>query len=405
MDLLNIERWRALVNLNKKFSLEQLISLLNQTPEAPVASMANRVSQSQSPSQNPEKSPLNPLPNQSLDLSALKGGIKLDHISQTPPSEGRIVVASGKPLRHMDWFSGKHFILQTPGIRLDAWKANPQVWWLHNSSLPLGTSDLILEEDGRLVAYNIRFHREKLSVADWGIGEFDTGIIADLWDNGVLRASSVQVFFTAADMARVFETDEHVIIPSSELIEWSLVTAPADREAVRLSLDGMGVNNQLATLLLGEMARENSRPIEAQPPASTESNMNELVFSEEDFQELALEIAQALAADESFVTSVAEGVASSEALTSAIKSGVNAALTASSLAATVPAVTPAPAPASDTEERQTLRLRVQRTTPAETPATPAETPAAKPARNSGAELPMNRPTKRTAALAAMVRQK
>ena len=335
--------------------------------------------------------------NQSQLLSLGHQGLKLDHINDVAPSPGRMVVASGKPLRHMDYFSGKHFVLETRGIRLDSWKLNPQMWWMHDSNIPLGTSDLALEADGRLVADNIRFHRQKISVAGWSLGEFDTGIIADLYEAGVLRASSVQVMFTNDDITRVYETEENVVIPTSELIEWSLVTAPADREAVRLSLGGLGVNDQIAHLILGEAARENSRPVAITSPAQTENTMNELELTEDDVKALALEIAAALLADTDFMASVANAVASSATLQDTVTNAIAAAAPQSHvMQAETPVATDAPATSG------TLRLRIAKQAEAAATAT-QQTPAA-----ATKKIPVNRanlPTPRTVALAHMVRAK
>lgn len=367
-----LKSWRDLKRLAAKLGPAGVQGLLTQGPT----------------SQNPS---LSLSPSQLLSLGQ---GLKLDHINDVAPSPGRMVVASGKPLRHMDW-GGKHFVLETRGIRLDAWKANPQMWWLHDSHIPLGTSDLVLEPDGRLIAENIRFHRRKLSLSGWTAGEFDTGVIADLYDAGVIRASSVQVMFTAEDIARVFETEEHIILPSSELIEWSLVTAPADREAVRLSLSGLGVNDQLATLLLGEAARENSGPV-AISPAETETTMNELELTEDDIKALALEIAAALTTDEDFLASIAAAVATATPVQEAIANGIAAAMPEAHVmqAATPEVASPAPA------ENKVTRLVFNRTVQATATPAQAQPAAAKPTVHINRA---NQPTPRTVALANMAR--
>lgn len=313
------------------------------------ASMKLHLSGTQLPSTLPQtqatmgqSSPLllgsSPKPNQSQNLlSSIGDRICLDHIASVAPAQGRMVVASGRPLRHMDWETGKHFVLEPHGIRLESWQANPQVWWKHNSNIPLGTSDLVLE-DGRLVAENIRFHRQRIPVSGWDTGDFDTAVIADLFDAGVLKASSVQVFFTADDMRRMFETQEHIIIPSSELIEWSLVTAPADREAVRLSLEGFGINNQLASLIIGEQIRENSRPVEVVSPAPQTENLmeiqDEMELDSEAVEAIALEAANALTASPDFIASIVAAVVANPAFAEALQNAV---------AAAAPVATPEPA--------------------------------------------------------------
>ena len=341
MDLLKGWRdWKASMKLH--LSGAQLPSTLPQTQ----ATMGQSSPLLLSPSPKPS-------PSQNL-LSSIGDRICLDHIASVAPAQGRMVVASGRPLRHMDWETGKHFVLEPHGIRLESWQANPQVWWKHNSNIPLGTSDLVLE-DGRLVAENIRFHRQRIPVSGWDTGEFDTAVIADLFEAGVLKASSVQVFFTADDMRRMFETQEHIIIPSSELIEWSLVTAPADREAVRLSLEGFGINNQLASLIIGEQVRENSsRPVEVVSPAPPTENLmeiqDEMELDSEAVEAIALEAASALTASPDFIASIAAAVVSNPAFAEALQNAV---------AAAVPVATPEPAVsvAADASPRA-IKLRV-----------------------------------------------
>lgn len=314
--------------------------------------------------------------------------LQLDHIEQTKPSEGRMVVASGNPLRHLDWFSGKHFILKPSGIRLEPWLINPQFWWKHDSSIPLGTSDLSLETNEgkpRLVADNIRFHRMKIPVSGWSLGDFDTGIIADLYDSGVLRASSVQVFFTADDMERMYEDQTNVIIPSSELIEWSLVTAPADRDAVRLSLDGLGVDNQLTQLILGDALRLKTadRPIEIAASAQENTTMEEetqtaeeeFAMSAEVVEVIVQQVSQNLASDEGFVSTLAEklGHVMANDVNAAIGTMVQDAVKAALAAA-------APQPQKQADQPRSVRLVLGEDAKRKTPETQAQstTPAAPP---------------------------
>lgn len=323
-----------------------------------------------------------------------------------------MVVASGKPLRHLDYFTGKHFVLQTAGIRLESWFLNPQMWWKHSSDIPLGTSDLELDEEGRLVAYNIRFHRMKVPVNGWGgIGEFDTGIIADLAESGVLRASSVQVNFTADDIARVFETKDHVIVPSSELIEWSYVTAPADREAVMLKLDGFGLDSSLARLILGEQARENSAPVIVSPAPQTENNMDpteqvpqvpeEFELPEEAVQAIAMEAAALLSSSTEFTSSLINAVVSSPELAAAMQSALAAA------APVAPPSAPVAPPEAQAPRQYRLTVPPRQTIP-EPSLTPA--PAAAPTlpqtnsqQPNGQPLArMNRPTVKSQLLVSMV---
>lgn len=386
MDLRNAWReWKASTRLQK--SLNLLLSGVVLTAENTVASPLSSLV---SPSPNGNPSPRN-------QLSSIGDHLCLDHISSVAPSGGRMVVASGRPLRHMDWETGKHFILEPAGIRLESWMANPQVWWKHNSNIPLGTSDLVLE-DGRLVADNIRFHRQRIPVAGWDLGEFDTGVVADLYEAGVLRASSVQVFFTMDDLRRMFETKEHVIIPSSELVEWSLVTAPADREAVRLSLEGFGLDNKLTALLIGEQIRENnSRPVEVVSPAPTENvmeNQDELELDESVVEAIALETAPRLSNSAEFVAAIVAAVVADPAFTEALRNAI--------AAASPPAPEPVPAIVAETAPRVTRLVVAKRepvATNGHTPTVAAAAPVAAPVTQY--VNPANKPTMRHQLLAQM----
>jgi hypothetical protein len=151
-------------------------------------------------------------------------------------SKGRILVASGTQSRNVDFWTGKHYRLVPAGMRTEYWENNPLVFYMHHFLIPLGTGSNMFVEDGKLwMPDNIQFHRKKVPV--WGFfggaDDFDTGVIADLWDERVLKAVSIHVMMTREDLANIVENDDEIIIPTSEVIEVSVVTIPGDREAVR----------------------------------------------------------------------------------------------------------------------------------------------------------------------------
>lgn len=154
---------------------------------------------------------------------------------------GRVLVASGGRSRNRDWWTGKPYRLIPSGMRLDNWKKNPLVLWMHNFNIPLAKGDLYLE-DGKLWAEDdFDFHRRTIPVAvdGWGgsaIGSFDTGVIADLWQEEFYNAVSIHVMFSREDEEVVVEQEDEIVFPSSEVIEFSVVTVPGDPAAVREEL-------------------------------------------------------------------------------------------------------------------------------------------------------------------------
>ena len=151
-------------------------------------------------------------------------------------SKGRIVISSGNQSRNRDWSTGKPYRLVPAGMRTEYWEQNPLVFYMHNFMIPLGTGPKMYVDSGQLVMDDdIQFHRKKIPVFGWlgTADEFDTGVIADLWEERVLNSVSIHVMMTPEDMANVVETEEEVIIPTSEVVEVSVVTVPGDRDSQR----------------------------------------------------------------------------------------------------------------------------------------------------------------------------
>jgi hypothetical protein len=161
-----------------------------------------------------------------------------------------VIISSGKALRHQDYWSGKAFRLIPSGIRTEHWYDNPAMLYQHDSNIPLGTAD-IFHENGMLKARDIVFHRKRVPTR---AGEFDTGLIADLWEEGWINAVSNHIMLTKEDIERVLETEEEIIIPTSEMLEFSIVTLPADRDAVRKRAMEMGVSDTIAASLFNPTA-------------------------------------------------------------------------------------------------------------------------------------------------------
>lgn len=186
-------------------------------------------------------------------------------------SRGRVLVASGTQSRNRDFWTGKPFRLLPSGMRLTPWQANGSlVLWMHNFNIPLGRGEMFMD-GGQLWAWeDIEFHNEVIPIAtqNWigdAIGQFDTGVIARLWNERILNAVSIHVMFTKEDEENIIETDDEIIFPTSEVIEFSIVTVPGDREAVRQNMVRMGMDGRVAQALCEgnacQMSGKKSNPV------------------------------------------------------------------------------------------------------------------------------------------------
>lgn len=148
---------------------------------------------------------------------------------------GRVLVASGTQSRNRDYWTGLPYRLIPGGMRLEHWQKNPLIFYMHNLGIPLAKAEMFLE-DGKLWAWDeFEFHRKEVPVFNTigGFGMFNTAAIADLWEEGFLNAVSIHIILTKQDEENVIAGEEEIIIPSSEVIEASVVTVPGDRESVR----------------------------------------------------------------------------------------------------------------------------------------------------------------------------
>lgn len=153
---------------------------------------------------------------------------------ETDRSGGRILVASGTQSRNTDFWTGKHYRLVPAGMRTEYWEKNPLVFYMHHFLIPVATGSGLYVEDGKLwLPDDLKFHRKKVPIFGFSVGDFDTGVIADLWEERILNAVSIHIMLTREDLGNIIENDDEVIIPTSEVIEVSVVTVPGDREAGR----------------------------------------------------------------------------------------------------------------------------------------------------------------------------
>jgi hypothetical protein len=146
-------------------------------------------------------------------------------------------------------------------MRFDAWGKTGLVLYMHNFNIPLAKGSLFLEEGKLWAPDTLDFHRRVVPVAtqNWigdAIGEIDTGVIADLWEEKYLNSVSIHIMMTQEDEKNIVETDEEILIPTSEVIEFSVVTVPGDREANRERMLAMGLDGALAECLLCEVEQQ-----------------------------------------------------------------------------------------------------------------------------------------------------
>jgi hypothetical protein len=161
-----------------------------------------------------------------------------------------VLAVSGERTRNRDYWSGKPFRIEPAGIRLASFNLNPVLLWMHHHSIPLGNVELYLDQ-GKVWGKNFGFHRKEIPLvhAGWAsgdIGVFNTAVIADLWEEFVLNAVSISLDIETVDEPNIFETDQEFIIGSSEALELSIVTIPADRDALRQRMVSFGIEERVA---------------------------------------------------------------------------------------------------------------------------------------------------------------
>jgi len=181
-----------------------------------------------------------------------KGGIRFEPTANPKPIRDtrQIVVHSGITTRNRDWETNKPIRLDPMGIRIDAWNKNPIVCYDHTPEIMIGRSRMY-KQNGMLMADGIEFHCQEITVpitgflGMTGIEEFKTAWIANLWKESYLSAVSVHVILSPEDEANIIEYPDHIFIPTSEAIEFSVVPIGADGDAVRQAIK-YGMPSELA---------------------------------------------------------------------------------------------------------------------------------------------------------------
>lgn len=197
----------------------------------------------------------------------------------------KVVAASGQRTRNYDWFSGKFFRIVPAGIRLDNYRNNNVFLWAHDSRAienVLGNADVQME--GAVLTAVPSFHMEH-----------EKSMLASaLWNKGVLNAVSVRIGLTNEDIANITETDEEILIPTSELWELSLATIPADAGAVRQAALALGIDDQRVNRWLMEV--KNAMEVDGLETNDVETTAGEEqtlpFFTPEDWTAFAAELVE-----------------------------------------------------------------------------------------------------------------
>lgn len=168
------------------------------------------------------------------DSQSSEGTVLKFQAEETVREKGRVLVASGGRSRNRDYWTGKAYRLDPAGMRLENWQKNPLFFYQHHMGIPLAKAEMFLE-NGQLWAFDdFEFHRKEVPVFNFfGFGMFDTNAIAELWEEKFLNAVSIHIILSKEDEENIVELEEEILIPTSEVIEASIVTVPGDPAATR----------------------------------------------------------------------------------------------------------------------------------------------------------------------------
>lgn len=129
-------------------------------------------------------------------------------------------------------------IVEQSGLDTENYKKNPVVLWNHNSSLmPIGksTSPMPYGEDKTIASVEFDLENDPDGLARAIKGKVD---------KGVLNTASIQ--FRPVDFEPIKSGDDYTggfRFKVAELVEWSIVTIPANADAMRLSYYGFNGRN------------------------------------------------------------------------------------------------------------------------------------------------------------------
>ncbi len=161
------------------------------------------------------------------------------------------------------------------GMMIDHYRTNPVVLFDHglNTTLPIGTSE---GPDGKL---NVRLTKNRaVARAYFSQSLPEAATIYALIDEGILRTASVQFLPKRARKLSVKQRqdmgDDEVSLvdgvgldyTESDLLEWSVVSIPADPGAVRRCLDRGHVNGEVITMSLMPVMKQMGGPVPVWSP-------------------------------------------------------------------------------------------------------------------------------------------
>ena len=161
------------------------------------------------------------------------------------------------------------------GLMLDHYRTNPVVMFDHglNTTLPIGTSE---GPDGKL---SVRLTKNRATARAYFSQSLpEAATIYALIDEGILRTASVQFLPKRARKLSIKQSqdlgdDEISLVDGigldyteSDLLEWSVVSIPADPGAVRRCLDRGHVNGEAITLSLLPVMKQMGGPVPVWSP-------------------------------------------------------------------------------------------------------------------------------------------
>jgi len=177
------------------------------------------------------------------------------------------------------------------GLMLNHYQTNPVVLFDHglNMTLPIGTSE---SPDGKL---NVRLSKNRaVARAYFSQTLPEAATIYALIDEGILRTASVQFLPKRAKKMSIRQSqdvgDDEISLSDgigldyteSDLLEWSVVSIPADPGAVRRCLDRGHVNGEAITMSLQGVMKRMGGPAPVWSPGWTPQKQHVVEVIEDD---------------------------------------------------------------------------------------------------------------------------
>ena len=177
------------------------------------------------------------------------------------------------------------------GLMLDHYRTNPVVLFDHglNMTLPIGTSE---GPDGNL---SVRLTKNRaIARAHFSQSLPEAATIYALIDEGILRTASVQFLPKRARKLSIKQrqdfADDEVSLSDgggldyteSDLLEWSVVSIPADPGAVRRCLDRGHVNGEVITMSLMPVMKQMGGPVPVWSPGWSPQSQHVISVDEDE---------------------------------------------------------------------------------------------------------------------------